>query len=33
MEWFEVVSERGKIEGSKIAEFQVTIKTGFKLEW
>ena len=32
MAWFQVVEERGRIEGGKVAEFQVTIKVGFKLE-
>ncbi|HTS68747.1 MAG TPA: dodecin [Terriglobia bacterium] len=32
MSWFEVVGERGRIEDGKVAEFQVTIKVGFKLE-
>jgi hypothetical protein len=32
MAWFEVVGERGRIAEGKVAEFQVTIKIGFKLE-
>lgn len=32
MAWFEVVAERGRINEGKVAEFQVTIKVGFKLE-
>ena len=32
MGWFEVVEQRGRIEDGKVAEFQVTIKIGFKLE-
>jgi hypothetical protein len=32
MAWFQVVEERGRIEEGKVAEFQVTIKVGFKLE-
>ena len=32
MAWFEVVDQRGRIEEGKVAEFQVTIKVGFKLE-
>jgi hypothetical protein len=32
MAWFEVVDERGHIEDGKVAEFQVTLKIGFKLE-
>jgi flavin-binding protein dodecin len=32
MEWFEVVDERGKIKDGVVAEFQVTVKIGFKIE-
>jgi hypothetical protein len=32
MGWFEVVEQRGRIDDGKIAEFQVTLKVGFKLE-
>ena len=32
MSWFEVVEERGRIDEGKVAEFQVTVKIGFKLE-
>ena len=32
MDWFEVVEERGRIADGKGAEFQVTIKIGFKVE-
>jgi flavin-binding protein dodecin len=32
MDWFEVVEERGRIADGKVAEFQVTIKIGFKVE-
>jgi flavin-binding protein dodecin len=32
MSWFEVVEERGRIKDGAVAEFQVTIKIGFKLE-
>lgn len=32
MDWFEVVSERGRIVNQKVEEFQVTIKVGFKIE-
>ena len=32
MSWFEVVEERGRIDDGKVAEFQVTVKIGFKLE-
>ena len=30
--WFEVVEERGLIKDGQVAEFQVTIKVGFKLD-
>lgn len=30
--WFEVTDERGLIKDGQVAEFQVTIKIGFKLE-
>jgi flavin-binding protein dodecin len=32
MDWFEVVDERGKIKDGAVAEFQVTIKIGFRIE-
>lgn len=32
MDWFEVVEERGRIENGAVAEFQVTIKIGFRLD-
>jgi flavin-binding protein dodecin len=32
MSWFEVVEQRGRIVEGKVAEFQVTIKIGFKVE-
>jgi flavin-binding protein dodecin len=32
MNWFEVVDQRGLIKDGEVAEFQVTIKIGFKLE-
>jgi dodecin len=32
MSWFQVVEERGHIVDGKVAEFQVTIKVGFRLE-
>lgn len=32
MAWFEVVEERGRIQDGKVAEFQVTIAIGFKLD-
>jgi flavin-binding protein dodecin len=32
LEWFEVVNERGFIKDGKVAEFQVVLKVGFRLE-
>lgn len=32
LDWFEVVNERGRIENGAVAEFQVTVKIGFKIE-
>ena len=32
MDWFEVVETRGRIKGGEVAEFQVTLRIGFKLE-
>jgi len=32
LDWFEVVSQRGFIKKGKVAEFQVTLKVGFRLE-
>jgi hypothetical protein len=32
MSWFEVVEMRGRVADGKVAEFQVTIKIGFKVE-
>jgi flavin-binding protein dodecin len=32
MDWFEVVNERGSVVEGKVAEFQVTLKVGFKIE-
>ena len=32
LEWFEVVNERGAIKDGKVAEFQVTLKVGFRIE-
>jgi flavin-binding protein dodecin len=32
MNWFEVVETRGKITDGNVAEFQVTVRIGFKLE-
>jgi dodecin len=30
--WFEVIQVRGHIEDGKVAQYQVTIKAGFRLE-
>lgn len=30
--WFQVVEQRGLIKDGQVAEFQVTMKLGFKLE-
>jgi len=32
MDWFEVVEQRGRIVDGAVAEFQVTMKVGFKIE-
>lgn len=32
LRWFEITDMRGKIKDGKIAEFQTTMKVGFKLE-
>src|SRR5215470_634811 len=32
LEWFEVVDVRGSIRDSKVANYQVTIKVGFRYE-
>ena len=32
LEWFEVTELRGRIDGAKVREFQVTLKIGFKIE-
>lgn len=32
MDWFEVVESRGRITNGAVAEFQVTVRIGFKLE-
>ena len=31
MAWFDVSALRGRIEGGKVAEFQVALKVGFRL--
>ena len=32
MSWFEVAEQRGSIKDGKVAEFQVTVRVGFKVE-
>ncbi|GAA4052546.1 MULTISPECIES: dodecin [Agromyces] len=32
VDWFEVISTRGHVEGGNIAHFQVTLKVGFRLD-
>jgi flavin-binding protein dodecin len=32
MDWFEVVEMRGRLQNGEVAEFQVTVRIGFKLE-
>ena len=32
MNWFQVVEQRGLIKEGKVAEFQVTVRIGFKLD-
>jgi flavin-binding protein dodecin len=32
LDWFEVVSVRGQIDGASVAHYQVTLKIGFRLE-
>jgi flavin-binding protein dodecin len=32
MSWFEVAEMRGAIKGNQVAEFQVTVRIGFKVE-
>ncbi|MDI3329604.1 MAG: dodecin family protein [Micrococcus sp.] len=32
LDWFEVQSIRGRVEGDRIADWQVTIKLGFRHE-
>ena len=32
LDWFEVVNQRGFIRKGKVAEFQVVIKVGFRLD-
>ncbi len=32
MSWFEVIEQRGSIADGKVAQFQVTVKVGFRIE-
>ena len=32
LDWFEVTSVRGQIDGASVAHYQVTLKIGFRLE-
>ena len=32
MDWFEVVDQRGMIKDNKVAEYQVVLKIGFRIE-
>ena len=32
LDWFEVTDMRGRIENGRIAQYQVTMKVGFRLE-
>ncbi len=32
MNWFEVLEQRGAVKDGKVAEFQVTVRIGFKIE-
>jgi flavin-binding protein dodecin len=32
MDWFEVAEMRGRLKDGKVAEFQVTVHIGFKLD-
>lgn len=32
LEWFEVTEMRGRLKDGQVAEFQVTLQIGFKLE-
>jgi len=32
MSWFEIAETRGRIEGGKVAHWQVTLKIGFRLD-
>jgi len=32
MDWFEVLEQRGNVKDGKVAEYQVVLKIGFKIE-
>jgi flavin-binding protein dodecin len=32
MDWYEVVNQRGSVVDGKVAEFQVALRVGFKIE-
>lgn len=32
IDWFEVVNQRGYVKDGEVAEFQVSLKVGFRLE-
>jgi flavin-binding protein dodecin len=32
LDWFEVTSVRGQIDGGSVAHYQITLKIGFRLE-
>jgi len=32
VDWFEVIDTRGRVENGKVAQFQVTMKIGFRLD-
>ncbi len=32
MDWFEVIEQRGMIKDNKVAEYQVVLKVGFRIE-
>jgi dodecin len=32
MDWFEVVEQRGMIKDNKVAEYQIVLKVGFRIE-
>jgi flavin-binding protein dodecin len=32
IDWFEVVEQRGSVKKDKVAEYQVVLKVGFKIE-